>query len=280
MIHDVSTLRRTHREAIWAYAREHLYPFYRLTFPVLSPEAEFIPARHFQVLCTALEKVVTGETPRLLIPVPPRHGKSRLGSVALPAWILGRDPKAKIICASYGDQLARDFALRTRDLMRSNAYRSLFPQTALDVGGTALEELRTSAKGYRLATSVQGVVTGKGANYIIIDDPMKAVEASSEAARNSIYDWVKTALMSRFDRPADGRMVVLMQRLHQDDLIGRLQDEGGWAVLEMPGEAVQEQVFDLGGGERWIYKPGDLLFPEVFNQAALNQLRFDLGEPG
>jgi hypothetical protein len=279
MTQDLNARRRMVREHARKAARLDLFSFYRLIFPTLAPEAKtFLDARHYQALAAALQKFVTGETPRLLIAIPPRHGKSIFASVALPAWILGSDPKAKIICGSFGDQLAKDFALRTRELLRSSDYHAIFPDTALDVGGTALEELRTTAKGYRLGTSVHGTVTGKGADYIILDDPMKATDASSDSARNAVYEWVKGSLMTRFDKPAEGRMAVVMQRLHQDDLIGRLLADGGWAILEMPGECQRQQIFDLGGGQEWTFKPGDLLFPERFDAAALQQLKYDLGE--
>ena len=99
-----------------------------------------------------------------------------------------------------------------------------------------------------------------------------------KSTRNAVYDWFKGSLMTRFDKPAEGAMVVVQQRLHQDDLIGRLRDEGGWDYLEMPGECVERQVFDLGDGESWAFNPGDLLFEERFNRAALEQLFWDLGE--
>jgi hypothetical protein len=99
-------IRRAQREALRAHARENFYSFYRLIFPALAPEASFSSAPHFRVLARALEKVAKGETRRLLIAIPPRHGKSILASVALPAWILGRDPTRKIICASYGEGLS------------------------------------------------------------------------------------------------------------------------------------------------------------------------------
>ena len=121
-------------------------------------------------------------------------------------------------------------------------------------------------------------MTGKGANYIVIDDPMKAVDAPSDAARNAVYDWVKGSLMTRFDKPAEGRMIVVMQRLHQDDLIGRLLADGGWTLLEMPGKCIKQQVFDLGNGNNWIFKPGDYLFQERFGEAAHEQLLDDLSE--
>jgi predicted phage terminase large subunit-like protein len=107
---------------------------------------------------------------------------------------------------------------------------------------------------------------------------MKAIDASSDSARNAVYEWVKGSLMTRFDKPAEGRMVVVMQRLHQDDLIGRLLADGGWDILEMPGECLKQQIFDLGHGRQWTFNPGDLLFPERFDAAVLQQSKYDLGE--
>ena len=266
------------RERVRALARERFFAFYRLMFPTLAPEATFSGALHFRVLAHALERVANGECRRLMIAIPPRHGKSLFTSVAFPAWILGRDPTRKIICASYGDQLSRDFSNRCRDLLWSKSYQSVFPDAVVAPNGSSLSEVRLTSKGYRLATTVQGPATGKGAHLIIVDDPLKAAEAASEASRNGVYDWFKGSLMTRFDKPAEGAMIVVMQRLHLDDLIGRLRDEGGWEYLAMPGEFSERTVFDLGDGETWTAKPGDLLYPERFDRAALDQLLFDLGE--
>jgi hypothetical protein len=116
--------------------------------------------------------------------------------------------------------------------------------------------VRLLQKGYRIATTVHGAVTGKGADVAIVDDPMKAVEAASEASRNGVYDWFKSSVMSRFDKPDEGAVVVVMQRLHQDDLIGRLRDGGGWEYLAMPGEFFEKTVYDLGDGQKWTVGPG------------------------
>jgi predicted phage terminase large subunit-like protein len=275
---SLDDFRHRQRERVRALARERFFAFYRLMFPTLAPEATFSGARHFRVLARALERVASGEIRRLLIAIPPRHGKSLFASVAFPAWILGRDPTRKIICASYGDQLSRDFSNRFRDLLLSNAFQALFPDTLIAPNGASLSEVRTVPKGYRLATTVQGPATGKGAHFIIVDDPFKAAEAASQATRNAVYDWFKGSLMTRYDKPAEGAMIVVMQRLHQDDLVGRLRDEGGWEYLAMPGESYERTVYDLGDGESWNFDPGDLLYPERFDRAALDQLLFDLGE--
>lgn len=277
MSSPVHAFRRDTRKMICARARDDLFVFYRLMFSVLNPETDFIDAPHFEIIIRALERVVSGRNPRLLVAVPPRHGKSRLISVLLPAWLLGRDPTLKIICGSYGDDLSRDFARRTRALMSHPKYREIFPETLLAVGGQGLNELRTSAGGFRLATSVQGTVTGKGADYVIIDDPIKAVDANSELVRTNAYEWMKTSIMSRFDAPSEARAIVTHQRLHQDDLIGRLKSEGGWHNLTLPGIAPFRHVFHLSRG-KWIWNAGDPLFPQRFGLAALNQQRIDLGE--
>ena len=277
---NASLVRSAIRNHIHQACRADLHTFSRLALPVIAPGEPFEEAHHFRVLATALEKVVRGETQRLLIAIPPRHGKSIfcLGGSALldpGTGSIGQD-HLRLLRRPAGER----FSVKSRDILRSSAYRGVFPGTELEPGGAALDELRTTRKGYRLATSVGGVVTGKGADYVIVDDPIKAVDAASVVTRNSAYDWYKTSLLSRFDKPGEGRQIVTMQRLHMDDLIGRLRDDGGFTVLEMPGEAVERQVFDLGHGEQWEFRPGDLLYPERFPAKALDRLKSDLGEAG
>ncbi len=270
--------RRSGRDRVRQLASESLYAFFRATFGVTEPGATFIDAKHSRVLARALEKVATGETKRLLIAIPPRHGKSLLGSVVFPCWLMGHDPALRIIAASYGDQLAKDFSLKSRLLLQSEIFSSIFPDMELHPNGQALDKLMTSAGGYRRSTSIGGVLTGMGADIAIVDDPIKASDAGSELVRNAAYEWFKTSLMSRFDKPAEARIVIIAQRLHQDDLIGRLKDDGGWTVLEMPSESWREEVYDLGDGQEWVFKPGDLLFPERFDHEVLKQVLHDLGE--
>jgi len=211
-------------------AADHFTHFQRQMHPIVSSEA-YINAVHMQAISAALQKVAVGETRRLLIAVPPRHFKSYLASVAFPTYLLGLDPSLKIVCASYGSDLADNFASQSRDVLQSPLYRAVFPETRLASKTPPLKKLRTTQNGYRLATSIGGVLTGIGADVVVIDDPMKAADASSNVIRDSVGDWFKQSLMTRFDKPAEGRVVVLMQRLHQDDLIGRLKAEEGWKVL-------------------------------------------------
>lgn len=146
-------------------------------------------------------------------------------------------------------------------------------------GAGAIGRLETSAGGYRFTTSVGGALTGKGADLVIVDDPLKAADAiSSQAARDAAFNWITGTVMSRFDKPSEGQVIVLSQLLHSDDLIARLRDEGGWELLSVPAEALKPIELDIGEAAPWRLSAGDLLFPQRFDCAALAQLRADLGE--
>lgn len=267
------------RQFLCETARTDLLTYCEMIHSVAEPSETFRAYYHTRVLATAVQNAIEGDIKRLLIAVPPRFGKSLVGSIAAPAWALGRDPALRVICTSYGDELSRDFAVKSRLIMQSEAHRRIFPQCSLAASGTAHHRLSTTKGGYRLATSVGGSVTGKGANIIIVDDPLKAKDAVySQAARDEAFNYITGTLMSRFDEPAKGRMIVISQRLHTDDLIARLRDEGDWTLLAIPAEAQVPMLLDRGGGEQWQLAPGDLLFPERFDHKVLDQLKHDLGE--
>lgn len=275
---EPSIQRKELRAAARASARTYLFDYTHLLFPEIG-NTHFIESKHSMVLARAFERLGRGEIRRLLVAIPPRFGKSLVGSIMFPTWMLGLDPTLKIICASYGEELSRDFAISSRAVMQSPMYRALFPKTRLTASGTAALRLETTAGGTRFSTSVGGAVTGKGADIIIVDDPLKAKDAvHSEAARNDAFNYIIGSLMSRFDRPDEGRMVVLSQRLHTDDLIARLRDEGGWELLSIPAEALVPMSLDMGLADPWKLKPGEVLFPERFSHTALAQLKADLGE--
>lgn len=271
--------RRALRAEVHAAARSSLLDYMNLMHSEVEPAQPFEMFRHTRVLAHALERVARGETMRLLVAVPPRFGKSLVSSIALPTWLLGLDPSLRVICASYGDELARDFAAKSRLAMQSPVYAQLFPHTRLAPDGTAAHRLTTTRGGYRFSTSVSGTLTGKGADIIVVDDPLKAKDAVfSQAARDEAYNWINGTLASRFDKPAESRMVVVAQRLHTDDLTARLRDDGGWDLLAIPAEAQVPMELEAGNNEILKLKPGELLFPERFDRKALDIVRNDLGE--
>src|SRR6266851_6835084 len=250
------------KKVIHAILREDLYAFMQAVFPIVSSGDELLHNWHIEAMTYALIKVMRGETTRLIITVPPRSLKSICASVALPAFVLGHDPTRRIICVSYSEALARKHANDCRALMRSARFRALFPTTRISASKDTELEVMTSARGFRLATSVGGTLTGRGGNLVVIDDPMKPQESQSKSARDTVHQWFANTLLSRLDDKGRDAIIVVMQRLHPDDLVGHLLEQEGWTHLNLPAVAEVEEQIPLGPGRFHIRKPGDLLHPQ------------------
>ena len=160
-----------------------LQAFLSRSFCSLNPGRELSGAYYVRALCNMLERVARGEVQRLIIELPPRHLKSIAASVVFPAWILGRDPTKRIICVSYNNDLAQSFSLKCRGVMQELFFKTTFTAMQFDPKKNAITEFHTTKKGFRLATSMQGTMTGKGGDIVILDDPMKAQDTHSQAAR-------------------------------------------------------------------------------------------------
>jgi predicted phage terminase large subunit-like protein len=262
---------------IAAVLRRDFYSFIQATFPLASPSGMFLPNWHIEAMAYALTRVLRGEIRRLIMTVPPRSLKSICASVAFPAFVLGHDPWRRIICTSYSEALARKHANDCRALIRSRLYQRLFPGTRISSNKDTELEFATTAGGYRLATSVEGTLTGRGGNFVIIDDPMKPQDAYSEAARESTKQWYANTLLSRLDDKVNDAIVVVMQRLHVDDLVGRLLEQGGWTHLDLPAVAEVEHRIALGPSRSHLRRAGDVLHPEREPQAVLKEIKQAMG---
>lgn len=258
--------------------RTSLHAYVHRAFLEIYPGTEFKSAYYIRAICYALERVERGEVRRLLILLPPRHLKSHCASVGFSTWFLGRNPSLSVVGASYNADLAQTFSGQARRLLEAPWHRAVFPDLVLDPRKASAEELRIRHHGgRRLATSVGGTFTGKGADLIIIDDPMKADEAFSQTRRDDIYGWMTSTVISRFNDPKTGALIVVAQRLHVDDLPGRLMAAGGWEVLELPAIATAPAKVRLGPREVWNRELGDLLHPERIDLATLDSIRTELG---
>ena len=220
-----------------------------------------------------------GEIKRLIINLPPRHLKSHCVSVAFIAWLLGHHPAKHVICASYGQDLADDHAAACQRVMRSPFYRALFGNV---LGGRqAVNDFETIGGGRRLATSVGGVLTGRGADIIVLDDPQKTDEALFETSRRATHTWFDNTLLSRLNDKARGSIIIVMQRLHCDDLVGHVLEQGGWDVLSMPAIAEVEECHLIDGplGRRFFRRmPGDVLHPVRESAESLANTRRAISE--
>ena len=181
-----------------------------------------------------------GGATRLIINVPPRHLKSLAASIALPAWLIGHDPALAIVNVTYGQDLSDKFARDCRTVMTSEWHQSLF-EARLASERPPFQELATTAGGFRLATSVGGALTGRGADVIIIDDPLKPSDAMSESRRSAANEWFDATLYSRLNDKTKGAIVIVMQRLHEDDLAGHVMRREGWDVLSLPAIAETDE---------------------------------------
>lgn len=232
---------------------------------------------HLEVICDQLMRVYTGQTKRLIINVPPRSLKSFIVTVCYPAWVMGQDPRTGIIALSYAQDLSSKFSRETRQLMQSKWYQDTFPGTRINPKKASEGEFETTSGGFRLATSVGGVLTGRGANLIIIDDPLKPGDAYSDTQRTNVNEWVDSTLFTRLDDKQKGAIIVIMQRLHSDDLTGYLLEKRGWDPLCLPAIAFCDQFFTLLDGRVVGRREGELLHPLREPRDILEQLKADMG---
>lgn len=207
------------------------------------------PARHHRLIARDLEAVERGEVPRLIITMPPRHGKSMLASEFFPSWYLGRNPSHYVIASTYAQDLADDFGRKVRDQIADASFRAIFPGCALRGDSKSSKRFHitqdlpdafsTEQDGAYFAAGIGGPLTGRGAHLLLIDDPVKnRQEAESPAVRQTVKDWYTSTAYTRL--MPEGRIVVIQTRWHDDDLAGWLLREHaheGWKVLSLPAVA-------------------------------------------
>ena len=276
-------MRRTNQRAVAipdahvlaAAIRSDLAAFIHKVFQTVSPEDTYRHNWHIEAIAHELRRCFDRSCRRLIITQPPRSLKSICASVAFVAWALGHNPKLRFICVSYSDALARALARQFRQVVTSGWYRALFPGTRL--GTDTGTECVTTAGGGRLATSIGGTLTGRGADIIIIDDPLKAEDASSKTARDGVNEWYTTALLSRLNDKARDVMILVMQRLHEDDLAGHLLPRGDWHHLNLPAIAERDQLIVLGPHNTHDRKPGEVLHPERESLQTLMRIKAEIG---
>lgn len=249
-------------------ARKDLIYFTKITFP------EYKPSWHHILLAEQLQKVESGEIDRLMILMPPRHGKSELASIRFPAWYLGRNPNNNIITCSYGQALANEFGMKTRNLVQSDVYKNIFPEVQTSKDSKAKQVWHINGyRGSYIAAGIGGTITGKGGSVLIIDDPIKnAEEANSEIYRNKVWEWYQSTAYTRLEK--NGAIIIILTHWHEDDLAGRLLveqdkiDGDQWHVIKLPAIAEQDDDFR---------KECDPLWQDKFNLTELQRIKNAIG---
>lgn len=224
---------------------------------------------HHRLLAEKLEAVESGELKRLIVTMPPRHGKSEMVSVQFPAWLIGRNKDRNIIEASYSGDLASDFGRQVRNIIASREYGFLF-DTKLSEDSQAKGKWNTDGRGAYNAVGIGGATTGKGADFLIIDDYCKnRQDAESQVIRDGTWEWYTSTARTRLS--PDGAIVILATRWHDDDLIGRVLRSGNaekWEVIQLPAIAIQDEEFR---------KEGEALWADHFTLDKLQETKIDIG---
>lgn len=256
--------------------RSDLSSFIQKTFTFLSPGSNYQHNWHIDAIAHHLQEVLDGKVTRLIITMPPRSLKSIATSVAFPAFALGQHPAIHIINACYSDDLATMHARHRRQVMGSSWFRDMFPGTRISKIKDSETEFVTTANGGCYATSVGGTLTGRGADIIIIDDPVKVGEASSEAVRKQVNRWYRETLYTRLNNKKTGAIIIVMQRIHEDDLIGHVLDLDDWTVLNLPAIATEPESIPIGRDQMVERLPGDLLHAEREDIDTLEKIKLTI----
>lgn len=254
-----------------ALASKHLLPFVKYHMPTY--QAGWVHKDICRRLERFSEQVARGESPRLMLAMPPRHGKSQLASQSFPGWHLGRYPTHDIITASYSAALATDFSKKVRALVKSPGYQAIFPGSQIDPDNQNAEGWSMNKGGMYVPAGVGGPMTGRGAHILIIDDPVKnREEAESDTQRQSIKDWYTSTAYTRL--APGGGVLVIQTRWHEDDLSGwllsEMEDGNGddWEVIKYPAIAIEDELYR---------SMGDALHPDRYPLSALQRIKNAVG---
>jgi predicted phage terminase large subunit-like protein len=264
--------------------RRSLREFTKAAWPTIEPGVDFQNNWHIDAISDHLEAVVNGDIKRLIINVPPRHSKSISTAVVLPAWAWATQPSKKFLYASYSASLSIRDSTKCRRLIDSPWYQAHFGDK-FKLSGDMNQKSRfeNSHNGYRLSTSVSGSLTGEGGDIIVLDDVHNVVEADSTKVREGVLDWWDQAMQTRLNDPKTGAFVIIMQRVHEQDLTGHvLANELGdeWDHLMLPAR------YEIGhptpmrsslGFTDPRTKEGELLWPARFGEKELSVLERSLG---
>jgi predicted phage terminase large subunit-like protein len=246
-------------------------------FLTINPGTIFRDNWHIDAMAYQVERIVKGEVRRLIVNLPPRNLKSLAFNVALSAFLLGHDPRRRIFCISYGGELSAEHAAQFKAIVRSEWYQRIFPR--MRIKRIVDDEVYTTERGFRRWTSVLGAMTGMGGDVFIIDDPIKPVDALSDVKREAVNQWYSNTLLSRLDNKETGIIIVVMQRVHIDDLSGYLlrDSQDFYEHLELAAIAEVPQRVAISHNRYQDRKVGDVLHPTFESQETLQLLRREMG---
>jgi predicted phage terminase large subunit-like protein len=271
-------MKTTDQEVHDAILRKNFNIFLQCCHKTLNPGRPFQANWHIKGVIYELKLVQRGETKRLVINLPPRTMKSTITSVALPAFVLGLNPTRRIVVVSSTLDLAIKLSNDFRRIVNAEWYRRAFPGMRLSKTKNTETEVVTTTGGYRLAMSIDSTITGWGGDILIVDDPLKPTDACSDTKRNDVNAWYRKELVMRLDDKVNGVIILVMQRLHPDDLSGHvLKENPTWRHLKLPAIAEDDERIQIGDDDFHTRQKGDPLHPEREPKSTLDDLMSRMG---
>lgn len=250
--------------------------FIQRSFHCLNPGVEYQHNWHIDAIAEALNEVYKGNIKRLIINIPPRYLKSICVSVAFPAWILGKDPNKRIIVACYSEKLSLKHSLDTKLIIENKFYKKIFKNTIITNKQNEKYKFMTTKNGFRFAASVGGTLTGEGGDILIIDDPHNPQQVLSNIYRNKTIEWFSNTFSTRLNDKKNGAIIIIMQRLHNNDLSGFLLKNSDWKHLNLQIINEEEKIIKIGKFEK-LLKPNEILFEEREGLTEIKKLKIDMG---
>ena len=265
-----------------------LHEFMKHFWTDMEPET-FTDGWHIRLMCEHLEAVANGEIQKLIINIPPRSCKSLTVAVAFPSWLWAKrpdprfplhGPQTRVMSLSYSGSFAMRDSRKMLNLIKSPRYQDYWShRVSIASDQKAKTRFENTRMGFRLPSSVRGMATGEGGDIVLVDDPISAADAKSDIERETVINWWRETMQSRLNNAQFGAFIVIMQRLHENDLTGHiLANETGWTHLCLPGRYEVDHPFVCAADRRT--KDGDLLWPEHMPEHRLKSLEIGMGSYG
>lgn len=269
----------TDYETLQAICRQNFGMFAQKAFTIIEPGTPLEWTWHLGCMAEHLQAQFEGdkELRKLVINIPPRCLKSVMVAQLYPAWGLGKEPHHQFIGASFAHSLAEKNVMKSRQILKSDWYKDTFPDTKISRDQDHKDYYLTTQNGQYYGTGIGGTITGFGANTIIVDDPISPKEAGSDTIRLTAINDVRSTLPSRFNKFSEGRLTLIMQRLHEQDPTGDMLKDGGCYHLKLPAENKGKTISYSRNNKDWVMESGELLTPRLMRDD-LDELMLRLSE--
>ena len=271
--------RKLNQAKLHSLLRQSPSLFFAQLFPKIDNTEGFECPWHLHAISQHLLEMYNGQFRRLIINAPPRSLKTSMANSYFIPWLLGKNPKTKVIVVTYGDDLSTTLARATKKVFIHPAYQQIFPHTVLENDRMQATRLRTPQGGQVIFTSIHGALTGLGADWIILDDPLQAAHMRSEVRQDDLAQVFRHSVTTRLNDPETGKMLLVQQRISPNDLCGDLTRDPRhpWTVLSLPARFDEPAEFNLG-----IFGPkevaaGELLTPHRMSERFLSEKQSEMG---